>query len=531
VTNTNFNAYINQVHTRFSGFSLTDEWRPNDAMTVNLGARLEQFQYIFGDTLANDPARQFWFAHYNAEYCETPGQAPVPNFNSSTGALNAPCGQPGSSGPASPDLTNPGGVPNYSVYRFQPRFGLTYTLNPNTVLRGSFGVYARPPNSSWVQYNTEQRDLPTYLGEHFAAFGFKTPEHFIRPDTSYNADVSWEQRLKGTDWSFKISPFYRSTKDQLQNFFIDPVGGLESGLNVGHQVSDGVEVAIQKGDFNRNGLAGQLSYTYTSSRIKYQNFPGLNINVIDQLNSYVQAYNAFTKAGGGAPTYSNGGVTIANPYYNQAPQPLFDRNAWYPTYDVIPGPFAASNGYAVPHIATLLLNYKHDRFAVTESTSFTSGAEYGAPTQWPGYDPTTCTAALSGTTADPATCSGLIFIPDKYTGKFDTLGAFKEPWRVSASLGFSYDISPKVTAKLDLVNVIDVCGQRGYAWDTPNVCVYGSLPSGILAPAGNFYPNSNLATPPPQLQFPYSFWFNGNNTGFLGVRVPMQATFSVEFKL
>ncbi|HLI97240.1 MAG TPA: TonB-dependent receptor [Candidatus Baltobacteraceae bacterium] len=522
ITNTNFNAALNPVHTRFSGYSLTDEWRPNDAITINGGVRFEQFRYIFGDTLASDPARQFWFTHYNAEFCEIPGQAP---FYNGLG----PC----PAGSSSPDLVNTANPADYVVDRVEPRFGLTYTLNTNTVLRASFGVYARPPNSSWVQYDEVQRDLPSYIGAHFAAFGFKTPEHYIRPDTSYNSDVSWEQRLKGTDWSFKISPFYRSTKDQLQNFFIDPLGGLESGLNVGQQVSDGVEVAIQKGDFSHNGLAGQLSYTYTSSRIRYQNFPGLSTNVVDQLNGYIQTYNSFTKAGGGAPTYpTTSGVAITNPYYNQAPQPLFDRNAWYPTYDVIPGPFAASNGYAVPHVATLLLNYRHDRFAVTESTSFTSGAEYGSPTQWPGYDPTTCGSALNGTAnADPATCTGQIFIPDKYTGKFDTLGAFQEPWRVSVSLGFSYDVSPRITAKLDLVNLLDYCGQRGYAWDNSNVCVYGSLPSGILAPAGNFYPNSNLATPPPQLQYPYSFWFNGNNTGFLGVRVPMQATFSVDFKL
>jgi carboxypeptidase family protein/TonB-dependent receptor-like protein len=520
ITNTNFNAALNQVHTRFSGYSVTDQWRPNDALTVNAGLRIENFRYIFGGTLAGDPARAFWFKHYNQEFCQVPGQAPF--FN---GLGGCPAGS------SSPNLVNTPNAPDYVTARFQPRLGFTYTLSPNTVLRGSFGVYARPPNSSWVEYNVVQSDLPTYLGSHFAAFGFKTPEHYIRPDTSYNYDVSWEQRLKGTDWSFKISPFYRATRDQLQNFFIDPNGGLESGLNVGSQRSGGIEVAIQKGDFNRNGWAGQLAYTYTHSTIRYQNFPGQSINVIDQLNTYVQQYNSFTKAGGGSPTYTNGGVTVSNPYYNQPEQPLFDRNASYTTYDVIPGPFAASNGYAVPHVATLLLNYRQNRFAVSPSVTYSSGASYGSPTQWPGYDPSSCTATLTGTTADPASCTGFLFIPDKYTGKFDNLGAFTEPWRISASLGMSYDFSPRVTAKIALVNIVDYCGQRGYAWDNSNVCVYGSLPSGILAPAGNFYPNSNAATPPPPLQFPYSFWFNGNNTGFLGVRVPMQATFALEFKL
>jgi hypothetical protein len=541
---------LNQVHTRFSGLSIGDQWRPSDALNINLGLRVENFRYIFGDTQANDPARSFWFTHYNQEYCQVPGQAPFQNPNGLTPA-SCPAGS------TSPGLTNPANPPDYDVARFEPRLGFTYTMSPNTVFRGSAGVYARPPNSSWVQYNVVQSDLPRYMGNHFAAFGgsFKTPEHNIRPDTSYNYDLSWEQHIKGTDMSFKLTPFYRATRDQLQNFFIDPQGGLESGLNVGNQVSSGIEFAFQKGDFNRNGFAAQFSYTHTNSRIKYQNFEGQNISVIDQLNSYIQGYNAYTKAGGGSACYfyEAGGTAaagtnncaqpgvVANPYYTAAAQPLLDKNASYPTYDVIPGPFAGTNGYGVPDIATLLLNYKHDRLAITPSLSFSSGAEYGAPTTWPGYNPQSCYqpsaawVAAHGGAADPANCDdfgGLpLMTPDKYTGQFDTLGAFKEPWRLSLSLGLSYDVTPKVKARMSFLNIVDACGQRGYAWDNPNVCVYGALPSGVMAPAGNFYPNSQAAAPPPQMLYPYSFWLNNNNTGFVGVKIPMQITFDLDFKI
>jgi hypothetical protein len=544
---------LNQVHTRFSGFSVSDQWRPNDALIVNAGLRLEDFKYLFGDTLGNDPARQFWFTHYNEEYCATPGSAPFlnPSIVAAGGAISGPLSCP--AGSSSPNLTNPANPPSYSVWRTQPRIGFTYTLNADTVIRGSFGVYARPPNSSWVQYNVVQRDLPTYMGNHFFAYGFTTPEHFIRPDTSYNTDISLEHHLKGTDWSFKLTPFYRSTKDQLQNFFIDPLGGLESGLNVGTQRSVGIEVAVQKGDFARNGLSGQASYTYTHSQIKYHNFFGQNINIVDQLNGYISQYNGFTQAGGGSPCYTFGSAAsgagtpascsapnvVANPYYNQSPQPLLDRNAYYPTYDVVPGPVAGTNGYWVPHIASLILNYRADKFAITPTLTYSSGAEYGAPTVWPGYDPRSCSATLPGASnplaADPAKCDDLgnlpLFIPDPFSGKYDTLGQFKEPWRLSMSLGLSYDISQKMTARVSLVNIVDTCGQRGYAWDNPNVCVYGALPSGFMYPAGNFYPNSLQATPPPQMRFPYSFWLNNANTGFVGVRVPMQVTFDLEFKL
>jgi len=98
-------------------------------------------------------------------------------------------------------------------------------------------------------------------------------------------------------------------------------------------------------------------------------------------------------------------------------------------------------------------------------------------------------------------------------------------------LSFSYEVSPQITAKLGLTNLLDVCGQRGFAWDNPWVCVYSNPPTGYLYPAGNFYPNHLSAVPPPQLQYPYAFFFNGNNTGFEGVAQPLEVTGSLQIKL
>jgi hypothetical protein len=557
VTNTTFNGALNQVHAAPSGYSINDQWSPDDRLNVNLGLRLEDFQYILGDTSPNDPARQFWFNAYNAEYCFAAGvngSKPIDRTGEGVGPCPTVDGVktvPLAQSPYGPLVNTSGG--SYTLARFQPRLGTTYTLNPNSVLRASFGIYARPPNSSDSQYNTLQEDLPAYLGTHFYGYGFNSPDHLILPDTSYNYDLSWEDRLKGTDWSFKLTPFFRATRDQLQNFYIDPQGGLESELNVGSQQSSGVEFALQKGDFSRDGLSGQLAFTYTHSQIKYQDFSGTNQNVIDQLNGYILQYDSFLKGHGGYPCYRyenhggggtnncNKGGVVANPYYNQPYQNIFSDSAWYPTYDVIPGPAAAANGYAVPYVVALILNYKHQRFAVTNSWNFGSGAEYGSPTQWPGYFPNSCyrpgaswrMAHLNA--ADPSNCDDAgnlpLFIPDKFTGGYDNLGAFKEPWQLQMGLAFSYDVSPRMTARLNFTNLLDICGQRGYAWENPSVCVYGSLPTNFLYPAGNFYPNSKSSVPPPQLQYPYSFWFNGNNTGFLGVVEPLQVTGSLNFRL
>ena len=67
---------------------------------------------------------------------------------------------------------------------------------------------------------------------------------------SYNTDFSWEHQFKGTDMSFKLSPFYRKTNDQIQQFYLNFKTNFVSGLNVGKQTSEGVEFQFQKGDFS-----------------------------------------------------------------------------------------------------------------------------------------------------------------------------------------------------------------------------------------------------------------------------------------
>lgn len=540
---------LNQVHPRNTGLSLSDQWRPNDRWSFDFGLRLENYKFLFGDTGTNDPARQFWFNAYNNEYCwQGLGLAPVSRANSGTGVLGAcPAGTTLLAG--SPQaLTNP--IPaDYSVSRVQPRVSFTYTFNPDTVIRGSAGVYARPPDSSWVQYNVVQKDLPLYLGNHFAAFGYTTPEHQIRPDTSYNYDLSLERHVRGTDISYKLTPFYRATRDQLQAFFIDPAGGLVSGTNVGNQVSSGVELAVSKGDFSRDGFAANLALTLTNSKIKYQNFPGQNVNVIDQLNNYISSYNAFTTsspcytlatgAGPGTPTACSAAGAIANPYFGKAAQPLLDRNGSYTTYDVIPGPFAGLNGYANPVNLSLLLNYKHQKWAITPNLTYQSGSYYGAPTSIAGFDPTSCTAALvsNPAAADPASCSGNVFVPNPYSNHFDTIGQYRQPWNLTVGLGISYEMSPRMKAQLNISNLMNVCGQRGYAWDNSHICTYGALGASLFAPSGpatmpgGFYPNSNAATPPVQMLYPYGVFINNTNTGFVGTTQPMQITGILQIKL
>ena len=551
------NTRLNRVSPAFTAGAVTDQWRPNDRLTLTIGARVENYDDRLSDT-SGGAARAFWFNAYNNEYCYKLGGLTPQSYG--PGATDAACAAKFGAGYRQANLRNEQ-AKNITATIFQPRLGATYSLSPDSVLRGSFGIYARPVNTSWVQYDAVNRDLASFLGANFLSLGYNTPIHNLRPDTSYNADFSLEQHLHGTDVSFKLTPFYRSTRNQLQPVPIG-VGGVVAGFNVGQQTSSGVEFALKKGDFGRDGLAAQLAYTYTHSRITYKDFPS-GTNVVDGLNQYIQEYNSYTSAcatvtranaaicglapgstnANAAPTFAStdmASVPVRNPYYASAPQPLLDRNGEYTTYDQIPQPFTGENGYETPHVASLTLSYKHKRATITPSLTYSSGARYGSPLAYPGYVPSGCksigAAAADGTfAADPKSCGGsglsgntFLLTPDAFTGKFDTLGAFDQPSRLTFNLAGSYEVSKGVKLSLALTGLVDSCFQRGYAWDDKNICVYSQLSSGGagLGPSGNFLPIAN--TP---VAFKYGVFNNNLNTGFVGTTLPIQAALNLEVKL
>ncbi len=548
-------AQVDDVTPHFGSAAITDLWQPNDRIVVNIGARLDRFEYTTNNLEAGYPARQFWFDAYNNEFRGAPGKATSWTWDSRSDSFGScaaglqPLSDPGNG------LYNTTGA-DFASYVFQPRLSFTYTLNPDTVIRGSAGKYARAEGSSYYQYNTFQQNLASFIAQ-FYPYGYHTPNHDVSPDTSDNFDLSLEKHVKGTQLSYKITPFYRNTSNQLQFQAINPVQGTLAGLNVGTQESYGVEFSMQYGDFSRNGLSGLLSYTHTENRIRFSQING--VSVIDALNTQIELYNSYTSAcagvtkssqnwqacgsgayaGNAAPTLLNtqagsqnyGKLKIPNPYYRQTLQPLFNTSAWYAPYDVIPSPFNAANGYSVPDVASLILNYRHNRFALTPSVHYANGSNYGSPLVWPGYVPQSCSKEPGSTPLTPgASCPGgsigAVFLPDPYSGKFDNLGAFMEPSELSANLQASYDLTPRLTLTMQAVNLYNQCFQRGYAWDNSVTCVYSTLPSNILAPSGNFVKN-----PPPQLRYPYGTFFNVTEVGISSVRQPFGFFADLSIKL
>ena len=148
---------------------------------------------------------------------------------------------------------------NVDASVLEPRLGGTYTASPYDVIRFSAGKYSQPSNSAFVQYNNAG-DVAAFTASHFFPFGFTTPRHDTGPQLSYNYDLSYEKRLKNAPLSFSLTPFFRRTQHQQQQFFIDPRSAFVSGLNVGTLRAFGYEMLGRYGDFNRDGWSGQVSF-------------------------------------------------------------------------------------------------------------------------------------------------------------------------------------------------------------------------------------------------------------------------------
>jgi hypothetical protein len=511
-------ATYNTVKPKFSAFSVTDQWKPSDRWNINLGLRFDRFEFD-GSNTTGTPARAFLYNAYNREF------------------------------PASKQFNVPNQVEAYNV--FQPRIGATFTVDPRTVLRASYGRYAQAPNAAFEQYDFLQPNAPSKLGT-FVGLGVgNTPAHAIRPAVSNNYDFSYEHQFAG-DTAVKLTPFLRKTQDQNQLFFLDQKTAFVSGLNVGRQTSQGVELEVDKGDFSRNGLAARLSFTYTNSYINYTRL-ATGQSVIDGFNQEIAAYNAFTRGGGGAACYTTAGVadnacaagSIANPYYNAPTQALMDPNGKYTTFSTLPGGIGGG-GYSsigAPFVTTLLVQYKHGPLAITPALQFSGGTRYGVPLATGGIFPNACTAGLAGSTAgDPRYPNGAaggapydvtsclapradgfpgnvsvlhqgvgrdpayLAIPNPFTGRFDNIGAFVAPSQILLHTQVTYDVNKRLTLVGNFANIVNRCfGGTKVPFAVNHACNYAPTYGAGSGPAplvGGLY-NPGWAIQP-QLATPYA---------------------------
>ncbi len=598
----------NTVRPRFVNGSLSDQFRPNDKFLINAAIRYDNFTYVLPDSLT--PATQF-YANMSANYTcvnaatnavftvplaagvppPAPAQYILGDCNAGISALTHThvTGYVHPNGTVQDGVTAPNFTANspssYNLSYWQPRFSMTYTASPDTVIRASAGRFTQPPISASVQYLSASGDDRS-VWNNTMNLGFYSPFHPIPGISSAQYDLSLEHHFRGTDLSFKLTPFYTWVNQWQQQTFIG--AGFVTQVPVGVNRDYGVEFQMNKGDFTRNGLSGLLAVTYTNSKVQFQNEPlstgGVIPNATTSLNSYIAQYNQLTKAGGGSPCYRAGNPVscsaktqpcnpsqptgpkcdvILNPYYNQSEQPLLDPNGWYNPYTTavasnLNGPITS---YISPWVASLLLNYRHDKLAVTPSLNFQTGGYYGSPLDTEGLDPRAClnNSATTGITklspnTNPLQCNyltvnspghtafGYLYIPNPQTGTF-LFDNYQNPSSIFGNLQVTYDISPKVRLTVLGVNLFHACfGGTSAAWTTaypPSNVICGYTPAGAslnstLYPS-NFYNGTGIndfKANGARTPFPNSYLPTGGNNGAIGtIGQPIQLYVNAQVKI
>ena len=535
------NANINTVTPKFYDAALQDEFRPSDKWDVNAGVRFESYGYGLGNY--GSAEANFWFNEVNQTVCVDPvglQQASASDLDGGhsryglvpNNYVSYVTTAPGQKCPFDPllgaQLYHPGqnGVPAITLggagtltnTTWSPRVGFTYTFGPNQVLRFSYGRYTQPTPTAYEQVLTyvDGYQMATNLyNSSYYSNGFNSIVHNNPIQFSNNFDMSYEQHLANTDWSFKVSPYYRYTVNQSVQVSLP--GGLAGAFNTGTQKTEGVELAVQKGDVSRNGFSGQLSYTYTYSQLKYALING--VNIVSQMLNALKPFTSLEKINGGSPCYYQGvGVAscsksikiptssgksqvippsdfVANPYYNftytdaeLASQ--FPLTGFYPTYaNSFPGASGLQSGdgstIIPPNVFAGFITYKHDRLQATVTANLWEGTQYGSPVDVSGFDPRSCLAnqgqigVVAGSQAgDYQTCASNIAIPNPSTGKFSGIGEFRNPWDLNLGAQLSYEVTPRIQATVQFANILNACfGGSNEPWTAaypPNAldCTY-----------------------------------------------------------
>ncbi|HET6275250.1 MAG TPA: TonB-dependent receptor [Candidatus Cybelea sp.] len=584
--NGNASGTFNLVKPQLYNVALSDQLRPNDKWLFDLAMRYDSFTYNMpsGFSQAQNPfyaqiINDYVCYNYNTgQVLNNPlaaGVPPPPTPVETTGACPV-------AGYVHPGTTNKPFTLNYqSSYTqdyWEPRASGTYTQSPDTVWRFSAGRYAEPPISASVNY-LYRGGSGTSLWAGFMNAGFLSPFHPIPGMTSGQYSLSYEHHMSGTQWSLKVSPFYNTTSNWEQQSFIG--AGFVTQIPVGEAQSYGSELALNYGDFSRNGWSGTLALTYTQSQVKFQNL--LGPSQIELVNQAIANYNQLTKAGGGSQCYGGANLgtgsfgtpvscskagAIYNMYYNKPMQGLLDPNAWYPQGQLalgLSGVNAAPGYYNTPWVATILANWRHDKLAITPSLQFESGAPYGGPLDVIGDDPRTCTnnqgmdgiadnshfgqpgsanwcdyrtiVSAEAQTVSKFAAPGYLYIPNPQTGSFASLGQFTQPNIIIGNLQATYDVSPRIRLQLTGAGIFHACwGGTAEPWNSSTGFPVGGAVCGYLA--NGFYtanayngtsPYDKSANPTPMAWETQSYLPKSNNTS--GGYLPFNLFITAQLRL
>jgi hypothetical protein len=166
----------------------------------------------------------------------------------------------------------------------------------------SAGRFTQPPISASVQYSSLSGDDRS-VWNNTMNLGFYSPFHPIPGISSGQYDLSYEQHFRGTDMSFKLTPFYTWVSNWQQQTFIG--SNFATQVPVGVNRNQGVEFQFNKGDFTRNGSRdswpSRTPIRRSCSRTCRSATGGTIPNPLTALNQVIAQYNALTKAAADFP--------------------------------------------------------------------------------------------------------------------------------------------------------------------------------------------------------------------------------------
>lgn len=189
-----------------------------------------------------------------------------------------------------------------------------------------------------------------------------------------------------------------------------------------------------------------------------------------------------------------GAGTVANPYWSAQPSGLLDPSASYFPYNASLGNgqsgVGGSTSYIVPHVASLIVQYKKGPLTISPSLQFQGGSRYGSPLAVQGVAPDTCGvlpgAALAGDPRytngipgpgqpyDASSCGAVIPIPNPQTKHFDGIAEYVQPDLIATNLSVNYDFNKRVGLNLIAANIFNRCfGGSKVPWLVSNIgCAY-----------------------------------------------------------
>jgi len=431
-------AYWSSTTPITSDFVVSDSYKPSDKVQFDLGVRFDQFKFALmplqitgAGGLAEQAQNQFGICLHGYKF------APGEKCNTYDTQYSTNGGGP-QDAPGAANWSDVSG--DLTFNEFSPRFGMTYTVSNQDVIRFSVGRYVQPPDSAFEEYRSAPRwgagDTIAVLNRYYDGLGFLAV-HNVQPEDSTNYDLSYEHDFSN-GLSAKITPYYRDTRGQILNLPVNPAQPtFVTGYNFGVAHISGFEFLLRKNRLSDEGLAATLSATYTQSKIRFT-------KAADGL-SFIDTINGVT-SNGQCDTVNPSGICGWNMAHGGKNYALLDPNGYYyPSYTQ--APFSTSPSYSVPFVFTLTLDERTHGFDITPTFNYQSGNPYGDPGLFP--DPT-----------GPNNIG-----PDPYTGTFDAPGSLKGPSWLAMNLSLSHDLGKNSKASILVTNLFTSVHNHGYPWE------------------------------------------------------------------